>query len=96
METDPVSVGTQGVLGKVWAVPGASRTVIVGPHGGHIKIRVSAAPVGGRANRAIEELLERNLGAHVSLIRGMSSREKVFHVSGTQPDEVRRKLGLLG
>ena len=78
----------------MWAVPGSSRTEIVGVHGGRIKIRVSAPSEGGRANSALVSLLEDVLGADVELVAGMTGRSKLFWVRGLEAASVRRKLGL--
>ncbi len=51
-----------GVEVRLKVVPGASRTGIAGVLGDRLKLRVAAPPEGGRANRAVEELLSRLSG----------------------------------
>jgi uncharacterized protein (TIGR00251 family) len=80
-----VSQGDGGALVNVWAVPGASRTEITGLHGAAVKIRVTAAAEGGRANRALEQILSKLARAEVELVRGQSSRRKQFLVRGVSP-----------
>lgn len=72
------------VLIRVKAVPGAKRDQIVGPLGDRLKIRVAAPPEGGKANKAICELLAARLGLKptaVSVDRGTSSAEKTIRVA---------------
>ena len=48
-------------------------------------IRVSAPPVGGEANKAVEVLLAKALGIpknRVAIVRGLRSREKTARVEG--------------
>lgn len=80
----------------VWVVPGSSRPGLAGIHGDMLKLRVASPPEDGRANREAKEQLESTLGMDVELVRGMSSRHKVFKVAATANDArlVRRKLGL--
>lgn len=74
-----------GVLVRVKAVPGSSRNLVRGALGDHLKIQVSAAPEGGKANAAIVDLLvglfqvERS---SVVLRSGASSARKVFAILG--------------
>jgi len=64
-------------------VPGASRTEVAGLLGNRLKVRVAAPAEGGRANRAVIELLQRWLGVQtVEIVGGISSREKTVRVSG--------------
>ena len=70
---------------KVKAVPGASRSEIVGRLGEALKVRVVAAPEGGKANREILELLAEKLGlpvAAVTLVSGAASPAKVVELRG--------------
>jgi uncharacterized protein (TIGR00251 family) len=64
-------------------VPGASRSEIAGVLGDRLKVRVAAPPEGGKANRALVELLSRWLGVRdVEIVAGLSSAEKIVRVSG--------------
>jgi uncharacterized protein (TIGR00251 family) len=71
--------------------PRASKNEIVGIIEGQFKVRVQAPPVGGAANRQCQELLARALGlskSQVSLLRGTTSRDKVFLLSGISAADV--------
>lgn len=83
----------QGVLGSipdgvavdVKVVPGASRTQIAGLMGQRLKIRVSAPPEGGKANRAVCELLAEVFGVpprNVVVAAGQTTPQKTIHVIG--------------
>jgi hypothetical protein len=83
------------VLIAVKAVPGASRDQIAGPLGERLKVRISAPPEGGKANRAIAELLAKALGvkaAQVELVSGPASAEKVFRVRGVNAVDAAKLL----
>lgn len=94
MSEGSVKATERGVAIAVWVVPGSSRSVIDGEHGGHIKVRVSAPPEGGRANDEVVRLLTELLGAEVTLKSGMKGRSKVFEVFPADIHTVRRKLGI--
>jgi uncharacterized protein (TIGR00251 family) len=97
VQDDPRQPGS--VLIAIKAVPGSSRDRIAGPLGERLKIRVSAAPEGGKANKAVAALLADALGiraANVELVAGHSHPEKVFSVKGLTAPEVRGRLGLEG
>lgn len=89
-----ISPTENGLAISVWVVPGASRSVIDGLYGGHVKIRVAAPPEGGRANEEAARLLGDTLRTDVTLKKGMRGRAKVFEVSCTDIEAVREKLGL--
>jgi hypothetical protein len=81
---------------RVKAVPGASRDSIAGLLGDRIKVRVSAAPEGGKANKAIARLLASRLGvrpAQVELRSGQTNPEKLFAIEGVTPEQLTRSLG---
>ncbi len=62
---------------------------------GVLRVRLSAAPVEGRANEALVKLLADRLGvprSRVAILRGMASRNKVVEVTGLDDEEVRRRL----
>ncbi len=64
--------------------PGASRPGIAGLHGDAVKIRVSAAPQDGRANREVVRLLADAFAvapSAVRLLRGATGRRKRVRVA---------------
>ena len=80
---------------KVKAVPGASRDEIGGRLGDRLKVRVSAPPEGGRANRAICELLAAALGVRprdVAVVAGQTRAEKTVEVTGAGEGAVARLM----
>jgi uncharacterized protein (TIGR00251 family) len=79
----------------VKAVPGASRSEIVGRLGAALKIRVAAPPEGGKANREILELLAERLGlpaASVTLVSGAASPAKVVELLGITAEQAWARL----
>jgi uncharacterized protein len=69
---------------RVRVQPKASRNAIEKSASG-LKVWVSAPPNDGQANRAVEELVAKELGvakSWVRVIRGETSREKVLEVEG--------------
>jgi uncharacterized protein YggU (UPF0235/DUF167 family) len=62
-------------------IPRASRTAVAGVREGVLHVRVTAAPVGGAANRALVELLGKTLRVGVTAVRiesgGTSSRKRL-------------------
>ncbi len=83
------------VLIRVKAVPGASRDGIGGTLGDRLKVRVSAPPEGGRANKAVCAVIARALGVRpkqVSIEAGRSSPEKTVRVEGCDVATVEKKL----
>ena len=69
-------------------VPGAARSEVVGPLGDRLKVRVAAPAEGGRANRAVAELLREWLGAEsVEIVAGTGSAKKTVRaIDGKLPE----------
>jgi hypothetical protein len=66
--------------------PRASRDEVVGVHGDRLKLRISAPPVDGTANRHLCRYLADLFGvpaANVRLLRGGSGRDKTVEVTGS-------------
>ncbi len=89
--------GTAGSVSrlKVKVVPGASQDGIAGWLGDELKVRVSAPPEKGRANKAVARLLARALGiteGEVTLASGGRSPRKVFAVHGLSENDINRIL----
>jgi len=84
------------VLVTVHVQPGARQNEVVGPHGDALKVRVTAPPVDGKANRAVIALLADVLGVppgHVEVVAGASQRRKRLRVQGVTLERARTKLG---
>ena len=80
----------------VRVTPRARADAIEGWRDGTLLVRVTAAPVEGRANVAVERLIAATLGvapSHVAVVGGGSSRMKRVRIAGLDADAVRRKLG---
>ena len=90
-----IEQGGEDVLIWVKAVPGASRNEIAGVVGDRLKIRISAAPEGGKANKAICKLLASSLGVkanQISIERGETSPAKIVRISGAVLGDVMSEL----
>ncbi len=86
-----------GDLLHVRVQPRAARAGIVGwrPDGA-LGVRVTAAPVDGRANTAVGTVLAVALGVRASavqIVRGATGRDKYIRVVGVAIDDVIRRLG---
>ncbi len=85
----------EDVLIWVNAVPGASCDEIAGVVGDRLKIRISAPPQGGKANKAICKLLASSLGVkanQISIERGETSPAKIVRISGAVLGDVMSEL----
>lgn len=61
----------------------------------YLKVRVSAAPEDGKANKALVELLAKFLKAPksaISILSGEATRKKVLRING-DPEKLAEKLG---
>jgi uncharacterized protein YggU (UPF0235/DUF167 family) len=70
---------------------------VVGERAGAVVIRVTAPPVDGKANAALCAFVARRAGvpaSRVSVVRGITSRDKVVRVEGVEQAELRSVLGV--
>lgn len=81
---------------RLRVTPRAATSAIVGwREDGALGVRVTAPPVEGAANRAVEALLAEALGlprSAVSVARGARSRDKLVRIAGMTLEEVRTWL----
>lgn len=73
---------------RLKVVPGASRNAIAGLLGDRLKVRVSAPPEGGKANKAICRVLANELGCSVVIESGHGSPLKLARAIGIGPIQV--------
>ncbi len=86
-----------GVVFSVKVVPASSRTAVSGLLDGTVKIKVSAPPQKGKANKCLIDFLAKQLGVKnsaVSIITGQNNPVKKIRVLGLSAEMVVRKLTL--
>ena len=84
-----------GVRIRVHAQPGAKVSKVSGAYGESVKIAVATPPVDGKANKMLQKLLASWLGiapSAITLVTGMTGREKTFSVTGITPAEAKKYL----
>ena len=80
----------------VKALPGASKTEFAGIRGGALRVRVAAAPEGGKANAALIAFVAAAAGCpkrDVRLLRGEKSRMKTLAFPLAYRVELERIIG---
>ncbi|MFB0536050.1 MAG: DUF167 domain-containing protein [Anaerolineae bacterium] len=85
----------RGAAFPVRVIPRASRNEIEGVTGHALKVRLTAPPVEGAANKALIELLAERLKvrkSQIEIVAGQTSRQKMISVVGLQPGEVEKRL----
>ena len=88
----PLGDNPDGVTIPVLVVPGASRREVVGVYGDRLRVRVTAPPEKGRANKEVAVLLTELFGVSARLVKGGSSRRKLFLLAGLDRSQVHRIL----
>jgi uncharacterized protein (TIGR00251 family) len=87
-------IGQMAIL-QVHVVPNAKSDVVVGEHGGALKIKLRAPAVEGKANAALIFFLAEHLNISrraIALERGHKSRDKLIRVNGLSQEDVRNRL----
>jgi len=84
-----------GVSFQVRVIPGASKNEVAGIQDGALKVRLTAPPVEGKANRACVEFLSGLLGLRrsaLAITSGEKSRKKTVSVTGLARGELEERL----
>jgi len=84
-----------GVQFAVRVIPGASKNEVAGIQDGALKVRLTAPPVEGKANRACIDYLAVLLGVRRSALEitsGEKSRKKTVTVTGLARVELEERL----
>jgi uncharacterized protein (TIGR00251 family) len=88
--TDPmlsIRKNPQGIMFKVFVQPRSSRNRIVGLHGDSLKLKLTAPPVDGAANKMCVKFLAKRLAVSPSsleIISGHNSRRKTILLKSRQ------------
>jgi len=86
-----------GVIFTAKVVAGSSRTCVCGLLDGMLKIKISAQPEKGKANRCLLEFLAKQLGVKksaISIISGQTNPIKQVQALGISADALLKKLNL--
>jgi uncharacterized protein (TIGR00251 family) len=93
-----ISETAGGLTFNVYVQPRASKCAIVGEHQNALKVRLTAPPVEGAANKQCIELLAKALAvskSQLTIIGGLSSRHKQIYLnSADSADQKRLKTRL--
>jgi uncharacterized protein (TIGR00251 family) len=85
------------VIVDVWVVPGASRDEVSGMHAGALRVRVTAPPQGGEANRAVARLVGAAFGIRRGrVVGGAGSRRKQILLPGVAMPAAADRLRRMG
>lgn len=85
------------VIFTVRVVPRASRSEIVGPLEGALKVRIASPPVDGAANDELVRLFAKLLSvpkSDVQIVSGNSSKTKTIRITGATAEQLRNALHL--
>ncbi len=92
-------IGLKDVAGgcrlRIRVKPHAREDAILDPHGGMLKVAVSAAPERGEANRAVVALLSETLGipaSRITVTSGLTSPSKSLAIAGLNASQVLARL----
>jgi len=75
----------ENIILKVYLQPKSSKNEIVGPYRDGVKIKITAPPINGKANKGLIQFLSKELGippSQVEIIKGQRAREKTLSISG--------------
>jgi uncharacterized protein len=87
-----------GAILPVLAHAGARRNAILGERAGALRVAVTSPPERGKANEAIQTLLAESLEirlSRISLISGLTSRQKRFLIDGIDSAGLLARLAVL-
>jgi len=91
----PVGETTDGVVFNIRVIPRASRCELAGVQGDALKIRITAPPVEGEANKECINFLSGILcvkKSQIKIIAGHRSKNKKVSISGINRKDIERVL----
>lgn len=86
-----------GLIIEVKVQPKASRNKIEKVEEGKLKVKVTVPPEGGKANKAVIELISKALKvpkSRIEIVRGETSRIKTLFIEGISEKDIKAKLGI--
>lgn len=85
----------EGSILPVRAQPGARRNGLTGEHNGRLTVAVTQVAEKGKANRAIIDVLARELSlakSQLELLSGETASQKRVLIRGIAPDQLRQRI----
>ena len=85
----------EGALLEIYVQPKSSKNELVGIHQGSLKIRLTAPPVEGEANKECVKFLAKLLGvpkSDIRIVQGHKSRQKTLSIRGLSPETIQTRL----
>jgi len=85
----------EGITLRIRIQPGASRDQIVGVVEGALRLRISAPPVEGAANKQCVKFLAKKLHiakSKITLLKGKHAREKILRMDGVSAADLETLL----
>ena len=82
-----------GVTFLVKVQPNAKKNSIVGEYGNRLKVTVTAPPEKGKANKAVIDLISKELkikASCVSVVSGQTAKDKKIHIKGESLEYLRQ------
>jgi uncharacterized protein (TIGR00251 family) len=95
---EAITATPTGTLIRLRVQPRARIERLDGLRNGYVRLRLTAPPVEGAANAACIAFLAKTLGisrAQLHLQAGVTSRDKLVHITGLTPAQVAAALGLV-
>ena len=89
----PIGETADGVVFNIRVIPRASRCELAGVQGDALKLRITAPPVEGAANKECVRLLSDMLGvkkSQIKIIAGHSSKNKKVSISGINRKDIEK------
>jgi uncharacterized protein (TIGR00251 family) len=90
-----VSLSERGVELALRVYPNAARNELAGGSDGVWRVKVSAPPVRGKANKELIAFLAQKLGLRkgdLTILKGHTSRNKLISIVGLSREEIARRL----
>jgi uncharacterized protein (TIGR00251 family) len=76
---------------NVKVIPRSSKAEVVGLEGNTLKVKLTAPPEGGKANKQLIEVLAKHFKVPkraVNIIKGETSRQKIVEIEGLSDNEI--------
>jgi uncharacterized protein (TIGR00251 family) len=92
-----MATGGEAARIMVRVSPRASSSKVAGVREGAVLVRVTAPPVEGKANKAVCEVIAKEVGvpkSRVAVIQGATGRDKLVEITGISQESAEAKLGI--